>query len=99
MTESARYFPAAYAGSEERVVRPQILSNPERVGAAYRSNPGCRERVAQPTIAELEAHLRQHVAATHIPVKWCFVESLPRNRSVKVDRPALRTLFESEAPR
>jgi acyl-coenzyme A synthetase/AMP-(fatty) acid ligase len=85
MTESARYFPAAYAGSEERVVRPQILSNPERV--------------AQPTIAELEAHLRQHVAATHIPVKWCFVESLPRNRSVKVDRPALRTLFESEAPR
>ncbi len=55
--------------------------------------------VAPPTIAELEAHLRQHVAATHIPVKWRFVESLPRNRSVKVDRPALRTLFESEAPR
>jgi acyl-coenzyme A synthetase/AMP-(fatty) acid ligase len=55
--------------------------------------------VAQPTIAELEAHLRQHVAATHIPVKWRFVESLPRNRSVKVDRPALRILFESEEQR
>ncbi len=47
-----------------------------------------------PSVADLEAHLRQHVAATHIPVQWLFVEALPRNRSVKVDRPALRRLFE-----
>jgi len=49
-----------------------------------------------PPIAELEAHLRNEVPATHIPVAWRFVDALPRNRSVKVDRPALRRLFESE---
>ena len=51
---------------------------------------------AMPPIAELEAHLRNEVPATHIPVAWRFVDALPRNRSVKVDRPALRRLFESE---
>ena len=51
----------------------------------------------EPTIAELEAHLRNELPATHIPVAWRFVAALPRNRSVKVDRPALRKLFESES--
>jgi acyl-coenzyme A synthetase/AMP-(fatty) acid ligase len=50
----------------------------------------------EPTIAQLEAHLRNELPATHIPVAWRFVTALPRNRSVKVDRPALRKLFESE---
>jgi acyl-CoA synthetase (AMP-forming)/AMP-acid ligase II len=47
-----------------------------------------------PTIAELEAHLRERVAATHIPVVWRFVESLPYTPMVKVDRVALRRMFE-----
>lgn len=60
--------------------------------AAVQLKPGA----PTPTIAELEAHLRNEVPATHIPVAWRFIDALPRNRSVKVDRPALRRLFESE---
>ncbi len=57
--------------------------------AAVQSKPG----VEQPSQAELEAHLRGHVPATHIPVKWRFVDELPRTPSFKVNRPVLRALF------
>lgn len=47
------------------------------------------------TEVELEAHLREHLLATHIPARWHFVEQLPRTpMSFKVDRPAVRALFE-----
>jgi acyl-coenzyme A synthetase/AMP-(fatty) acid ligase len=59
-------------------------------GAAIQFKPG----VEQPSIAELEAHLRQHVLSTHIPTAWRFVDDLPRTPSVKVDRPAVKRLFE-----
>ena len=49
--------------------------------------------VIPPTVADLEAHLRSHVLATHIPVQWRFVEELPRNRSMKTDRVAVSGLF------
>ena len=52
--------------------------------------------VAAPTVADLEAHLRAHVLATHIPREWRFVTELPRNRSMKTDRLAVRRLFEEE---
>jgi long-chain acyl-CoA synthetase len=60
--------------------------------AAIQLKPG----FARPALADLEAHLRAHVLATHVPVKWRFVEELPRNRSMKTDRPAVRRLFEEE---
>jgi long-chain acyl-CoA synthetase len=44
--------------------------------------------------ADLEAHLRGHVYATHIPTAWRIVEELPRTPSLKIDRPAVRRLFE-----
>ncbi|MEE2732021.1 MAG: class I adenylate-forming enzyme family protein [Pseudomonadota bacterium] len=47
-----------------------------------------------PSVEELEVHLREHVASTHIPVKWKFVEALPRTASYKIHQPALRELFE-----
>lgn|SRR3990167_1178108 len=50
--------------------------------------------VKEPTFAELERHLREHLAATHIPVKWKYVSELPRTASYKVHLPALRALFE-----
>ncbi|MFC3174385.1 class I adenylate-forming enzyme family protein [Novosphingobium bradum] len=46
-----------------------------------------------PSPAELEAHLREQVYATHIPVDWRLVDELPRNRSVKTDLAAVRALF------
>ena len=45
-------------------------------------------------VADLEAHLRGHVYATHIPTAWRIVEELPRTPSLKIDRPAVRRLFE-----
>lgn len=45
------------------------------------------------SVEQLEAHLRAHLPATHIPVHWRFVAELPRTPSFKVDRPALRQLF------
>ncbi|MDP3675731.1 MAG: long-chain fatty acid--CoA ligase [Novosphingobium sp.] len=47
------------------------------------------------TPAELEAHLRRELPATHIPVHWRVCESLPRNPSLKLDRAAIRQLFNA----
>jgi acyl-coenzyme A synthetase/AMP-(fatty) acid ligase len=60
--------------------------------AAIRCKPG----VEPPSVAELETHLRAHILATHIPVTWRFVDELPLTPSLKIDRPALRRLFEIE---
>jgi acyl-coenzyme A synthetase/AMP-(fatty) acid ligase len=57
--------------------------------AAVQLKPG----VEAPSEADLEAHLRRHVPATHIPVGWRLVDELPRTPSFKVDRPGLRRLF------
>lgn len=59
-------------------------------GAAVRLDP----TAPAPSVAELAAHLREHVMATHIPVHWKIVDELPRNPSMKIDRPAVKALFE-----
>ena len=61
--------------------------------AAVQFKPG----LERPTISELEAHLRTYVLATHVPVHWRIVEELPKTPSFKIDRLALRPLFETEA--
>lgn len=50
--------------------------------------------VTPPSVADLEAHLRDRIYATHIPAHWRFVKELPRTPTLKVDRPALRSLFD-----
>ncbi len=60
-------------------------------GAAVRLDPA----TPPPSIEDLSAHLRQHVMATHIPVHWRIVEELPRNPSMKIDRPGVKALFET----
>jgi long-chain acyl-CoA synthetase len=57
-----------------------------------------RQGVAEPGLAELEAHLRQHVYATHIPTMWKFVAAIPKNTSLKTDAAAVRKLFEEIDP-
>ena len=52
--------------------------------------------VPRPTFEELETHLRQHVLATHIPAQWRYVDELPRNLSMKVDRRGVAALFDEE---
>lgn len=46
-------------------------------------------------VEELEAFLRRTLLATQIPKHWLYVAEILRNPSLKVDRMALRTLFES----
>jgi len=59
-----------------------------------------KPQVAPADATELEAHLRRHLPATHVPLHWRFVDALPRTPSLKVERPALRRLFDSpETPR
>ena len=59
--------------------------------AAIQLKPG----IDPPTIGELEAHVRDRIPATHVPVQWRFVMPLPTTPSMKIDRPAVRRLFES----
>ncbi len=47
----------------------------------------------QPAIEELEKHLRDRLLATHVPVHWRFVDTLPKTPSFKVHRPAVKQLF------
>lgn len=62
-------------------------------GAAIQMKPG---RDA-PDPAAIEAHLREHLMATHIPAHWRFVDALPKTLSFKVDRPAVLALFADAA--
>lgn len=57
-------------------------------GAVVQLKPGVAVDVE-----ELEAHLRGHVLATHIPGHWRVVEELPKTPSFKIDRPGLKRLF------
>ena len=66
--------------------------------AAIQLRPG----FPQPSVGELERHLREHVYATHVPVAWRIGETLPLNASLKVDRSAVaarfsRTVAEQDA--
>jgi long-chain acyl-CoA synthetase len=66
-----------------------------RLGQVPAAAISIKPDATRPSIPELETHLRQHVYATHIPVTWRFVDDLPRTPSLKIDRPALRALFET----
>jgi acyl-coenzyme A synthetase/AMP-(fatty) acid ligase len=57
-------------------------------GAAVVLKPG--KRADQD---ELEQHIRKSLLATHVPVHWAFLETLPKNASAKIDRLALKQLF------
>ena len=69
----------------------------ERLGevpvAAIELRPGA----ARPTDAELEAHARLHLYATHVPAAFLIVDSLPRTPSLKVSIPEVKALFAQAA--
>jgi long-chain acyl-CoA synthetase len=68
-----------------------------RLGQVPAAAIQCKPGVDVPDAATLEAHVRQHLPATHVPVHWRFVDELPRTLSMKVHRPGLKKLFEVEA--
>lgn len=60
--------------------------------AAIELKPGAGEVLVE----DLAAFLREHVPSTHIPAHWKIVDSLPKTVSFKIDRPAVRRLFEEQ---
>ena len=68
-----------------------------RLGQVPAAAVECTPGVDTPTSSDVEAYLRELVPATHIPVAWNFVDTLPRTPSMKVDQPAVRQLFENHA--
>jgi long-chain acyl-CoA synthetase len=78
--------PAVAAAGVIAVPDPRLGQVP---GAAIE----CDKREPQPSAEELAAHVRQHLAATHVPSVWRFVDQLPYTNMMKVDRRALKELF------
>jgi acyl-coenzyme A synthetase/AMP-(fatty) acid ligase len=72
-----------------------VVSVPDaRLGQVPAAAVQIKTGVPQPTVDELERHLRDHVYATHIPAAWRFVNELPPTASFKVDGAAVRRLFD-----
>jgi long-chain acyl-CoA synthetase len=53
-----------------------------------------KQGVEPPCVADMAAHLRKLLPATHIPAAWQVVDAIPRTPSMKADMPAVRRLFE-----
>lgn len=70
----------------------------ERLGQVPAVAIELRPGASAPAVGELEALVREHLPATHVPVHWRFVEQLPRTPSLKVELTALRKLFEPAPP-
>lgn len=79
--------PAIAAASVVGIPDPRLLEVP---AAALELAAGA----AQPSPRDLEAHVRRSLPATHVPVAWRFVEELPKTVSFKIDRGAVRALFD-----
>lgn len=60
--------------------------------AAIQLAPGA----AAPSHQELDAHLREHVYATHLPTRYRVVNALPQTPSLKIDLPAVKAIFAGE---
>ena len=80
--------PAVASATVVGIADPRLGQAP---AAAIQVKPG----ETQPSVTELERHLREHVYATHIPTAWLFVDALPLNTSSKPDIVGVRKLFEA----
>ena len=49
-----------------------------------------------PSREALDAHLREQVYATHIPIDYRVVDALPRTPSLKIDLPAVKAIFAED---
>jgi long-chain acyl-CoA synthetase len=79
----------------EAIAAAMVTGVPDhRLGQVPAAGMVLKPGLSQPTIIELEQHLRDRIEATHIPVTWRFFTSLPYNAMMKPDRAALRQLIE-----
>jgi long-chain acyl-CoA synthetase len=71
-----------------------VLAVPDdRVGQVPAALVVVADGEEQPDTEDLEAFLREHVPATHIPVHWHFVDAIPRTSSEKIARAGLKQLY------
>lgn len=56
-----------------------------------------RDPESPPEVRVLDAHVRAHLPATHVPACWRFAGALPRTVSFKTDRGAVRALLVGDA--
>jgi acyl-coenzyme A synthetase/AMP-(fatty) acid ligase len=68
----------------------------KRLGQVPAAAIEVKRGMRRPTVAELEKHLRQHLLATHIPVRWQFVDAFANTPSMKIDRGAVARLFQDQ---
>jgi long-chain acyl-CoA synthetase len=85
---------AAALATHPAVAAAAVVAVPhERLGQAPAAVFELRDGSAEPTAAELEAHLRGRLPATHLPVVYRRVAALPRTPSLKIDSSAVKALF------
>jgi acyl-CoA synthetase (AMP-forming)/AMP-acid ligase II len=63
--------------------------------AAIEPRPGA----PRPSPAELERHVRAHLPATHVPVRFLVLDALPRTPSMKVRLGEVRAMLMAEESR
>ena len=67
----------------------------ERVSAAVVPEPGASPRTSDGIAALLDPWARERLARYKLPRAWRCVDDLPRNAMGKVQKPAVRALFEA----
>jgi len=77
------------------IVAASVVSVPDaRLGEVPGAAIKIEDSGVVPRIEDIQTHLREHLLATHIPVHWRIVSALPTTPSFKIDRPAVKRLFE-----
>jgi acyl-coenzyme A synthetase/AMP-(fatty) acid ligase len=77
------------------VAESAVVGRPDRrLGEVPVAAIQLKPAAAWPGEEALVEHLRKQLPATHIPVTFLEVDELPRTPSMKLDRPALKCLFE-----
>ena len=80
----------------EAVLDAAVIGLPDtRLGQIPVAAVELRPDAAAPTVGELEAYARKHLAPYEVPVRFKIVAALPRTISMKVIRPEVRALFSS----
>lgn len=79
------------------VLEAAVIGLPdERLGQVPVAVIECKPNAPQPSEAELKAYAQQHLTPYQVPVRFKLVAALPRTVSMKVSRPGVRALFDTD---
>jgi acyl-coenzyme A synthetase/AMP-(fatty) acid ligase len=68
----------------------------ERLGQVPGALIELHDSAGEVTVAELEAHVRRHVPATHVPAVWKFTDEIPRTASLKISRKEVQAILSDD---